>query len=126
MSETLASLFQSGKFPLIVSLPINNKELAAAAIAGGADALKVHLNVHHYASGTCFGTFEEEKPFIGFLLETYSTSIGILPGETEFATLSEMQELEKMGIDFMDCFYNYFPEEFRSLSMSKMLAPGHP
>ena len=41
---------------LIASLPRNDPELARAALAGGADVLKVHLNVTHNASGVRFGS----------------------------------------------------------------------
>ena len=40
---------------LAVSLPLNDIALAKAAEEAGADALKIHINVHHDASGTHFG-----------------------------------------------------------------------
>ena len=43
---------------LVVSLPRNDVELATAAANAGANALKVHMNVAHRASGTHFGTYD--------------------------------------------------------------------
>lgn len=47
----------TGAFPIIVSLPRHDLDLAKAALAGGASAIKVHLNAHHRASGTTFGSY---------------------------------------------------------------------
>ena len=48
------------KLTLIVSLPKNDVEVARAAIKGGADVIKIHINVEHRASKTKFGSFDEE------------------------------------------------------------------
>ena len=57
-------LMTDRKFVLVVSLPSNNLGLAKAALEGGADAVKVHCNVWHRASGHTFGTYEENKAFL--------------------------------------------------------------
>ena len=54
----------SGDFPVIVSLARHDLDLAKAALDGGAGAIKVHLNAFHRASGTTFGSFTEERPFL--------------------------------------------------------------
>ena len=61
-------LMADRKFVLVVSLPSNNLELAKAALEGGADAVKVHCNVWHRASGHTFGTYEENKAFLKDLI----------------------------------------------------------
>ena len=45
---------------LIVSLPSNDPAMAQAATGAGADAVKLHMNVTHDASGTRFGSFAED------------------------------------------------------------------
>ena len=54
IGEALAS-----KFVLLVSLTRNDPHLARIALENGADAIKVHLNCAHFASGTNFGSWEE-------------------------------------------------------------------
>ena len=61
-------------FTLMVSLPQNDPELARAAIRGGAQGLKIHINVHHHASGTHFGTWAEERNEIEAILEEAGVS----------------------------------------------------
>ena len=57
-------LIEGNKFSLVVSLPSNNLELAKAALDGGAQAVKVHCNVWHRASGHTFGTYAENREFL--------------------------------------------------------------
>ena len=56
---------------LIVSLPRNDRDLARAAIDSGADLLKVHVNVHHRASGTAFGSLQEEMDRLNAILDLH-------------------------------------------------------
>ena len=61
-------LIEGNKFSLVVSLPSNNLELAEAALDGGAQAVKVHCNVWHRASGHTFGTYAENREFLQQLI----------------------------------------------------------
>ena len=54
-------MIRQNKFSLVVSLPSNDLELAKAALEGGAQAVKVHCNVWHRASGHTFGSYAENK-----------------------------------------------------------------
>lgn len=47
MMIKLSEILNQNKMTLIVSLPQNRRDLAEAAVRGGADALKVHANVFH-------------------------------------------------------------------------------
>lgn len=108
MSGALLGLLAGGP-RLIVSLPRNCPELASAAAEGGADALKVHLNVTHQASGTHFGSLKEER---GALEEILSLGLptGIVPGTAErLPTQQEMEELAAIGLDFFDMFARDMP-----------------
>lgn len=101
----------SGKMSLVVSLPANDLELAKAALRGGAQALKVHLNVWHRASGNTFGTFQQQKGFLQELIAlAKDVPVGLVPGADEaFITEEEMHSLEEMGIKFFSCYSDNLP-----------------
>ena len=104
-------LMADRKFVLVVSLPSNNLELAKAALEGGADAVKVHCNVWHRASGHTFGTYEENKAFLKDLIRLCgNVPVGLVPGTSEaFITESELRELEEMGLDFVSAYSQNLP-----------------
>ena len=99
------------KFVLVVSLPSNNLELAKAALEGGADAVKVHCNVWHRASGHTFGTYEENKDFLKSLIDLCGdVPVGLVPGTAEaFITETELRELKEMGLDFISAYSQNLP-----------------
>ena len=77
----LKKLIGENKFSLVVSLPANNLAFAEAALKGGAQAVKVHINVKHQASGNVFGTFKENKDFLRDLVRLCGdTPAGLVPG----------------------------------------------
>jgi hypothetical protein len=124
VAELLLSLLAEGP-RLIVSLPANSPELARAAAAGGADALKVHLHVRHDASGTQFGNLAEERANLEQIL-ALGLPTGIVPGAGDrLPTPEEMQALAEMGLDFFD-FYTHdtpawlvgFPGMTRAVAIS--------
>lgn len=94
---------------LIMSLPANDPELARAAMNGGADMLKVHIRVHHTASGTHFGTLAEEKERLAKIIEEFPGPVGIVCGAEDPATSQEMGELRRLGIDFFDMYISQMP-----------------
>lgn len=94
---------------LLVSLPQNARELAQAAADGGADALKVHINVHHDASGTHFGSLAEEHANLASILEV-GLPTGIVPGvAASLPSPEDMAELARMGLDFFDLYDHDMP-----------------
>ncbi len=94
---------------LIVSLPSNSVELARAAAQGGADALKVHINVAHEASGTRFGSLAEERANLEQIL-ALDLPTGIVPGAGErLPSPAEMEALADMGVDFFDLYLHDMP-----------------
>lgn len=99
------------KFTLIVSLPSNDLELAKAALAGGADAVKVHCNVWHRASGHSFGTYEENREFLRQLIRACGdVPVGLMPGTHEaFITNEDRLELEDMGLSFTSAYMQHLP-----------------
>ncbi len=94
--------FEKKKLTLIVSLPDNDIEFAKAAIAGGADALKVHCNIQHKASGVSFGSFAQEKTRFEQILKIAKIPVGIVPGAQVKPTEADMKEAVKMGFDYFD------------------------
>lgn len=117
--------FRTGGAGLIVSLPGNDPELATAAQAGGADMIKVHLNVTHAASGIHFGPLSEEKSAIEKILSSVDIPVGIMPGAAEQAPIEDMIELEKMGIAFFDIYLSDMPASYLELeTMEPMAALG--
>ena len=104
-------LMTDRKFVLVVSLPSNNLELAKAALEGGADAVKVHCNVWHRASGHTFGTYAENKEFLRDLIALCGdVPVGLVPGTSEaFITEAELRELEEMGLDFISAYSQNLP-----------------
>lgn len=124
--KTLLSLLNSKKFILIVSLPQNSIELAKAAEEGGADAIKVHINVKHEASGTKFGSWNEEKNNLKKILSAIKIPVGIMPGAEICATQKEMEEIENLGFDFIDIYDFHLPPWMLSFKkIIKIVAIGH-
>ena len=93
---------------LLVSLPQNDPELAKAALRGGAKGLKVHLNVEHFASGTRFGSLEEERESLAEICRIareHKANVGVVPGANGvFASPDDFEELAKIGIDYFDAY----------------------
>ena len=110
---------------LLVSLPRNDLALAEAALEAGADGLKVHLNVHHHASGTHFGSWTEEREAIEATL-ALGAPVGIVPGTREcMITPGEAEALESAGVDFVDAYLqdmpDWLPEQAREMSVMAAL-----
>jgi len=104
------SLLQEQKLGLFVSLPRNDAELARAAIAGGADSLKVHINVSHAASGTSFGPLAAERTALESIVEAAGgRPVGIVPGAEQMASREDMRGLSRIGIDFCDAYAHHMP-----------------
>ena len=104
-------LLKDNPFTLVVSLPNNHLDLAKAALDGGADAVKVHINVLHAASGNLFGDFEHNREFLTRLVELAGERpVGLVPGAADaFITEKELLELEDIGIDFFSVYSEHLP-----------------
>lgn len=118
-------MIQLNKFSLVVSLPSNDLELAKAALEGGAQAVKVHCNVWHRASGHTFGTYAENRAFLQDLIKLCGdTPVGLVPGgEDAFINKEERLELEQMGLGFFSSYIHHLPcHMMESKVLSKMAA----
>lgn len=119
----LLDLINQNKFILIASLPQNDLELAKAGESGGADALKLHLNVFHFASKTNFGTFLKEKDTLDAIRKNTKCLLGIMPGAKETTAHIEIDYLAKTGFSFLDIYYKDMPDWMWDLvDINKMVA----
>lgn len=120
---------RSDHLMLMVSLPTNCADLARAALGGGADGLKVHINVHHHASGTHFGSLDEEAANLeAIVAAAQGHPVGIVPGAEQMASPEDMRRLADMGIDFFDAYAHHMPAwmvRAPDLDMAAMVALGH-
>ncbi|BAS27367.1 hypothetical protein [Limnochorda pilosa] len=107
MSRFLETL-QSGRFGLIVALPANSVAMARAAEEGGADAIKVHLNITHRATRRKFGSLEVERPVLEEILGAVRIPVGLVPA-AEGADRAEITAAASMPFDFVDMFAHFMP-----------------
>lgn len=125
MNQLLTQL-QSHDWTLLVSLPRNDVNLARAALRGGAQGLKIHLNVEHHASGTHFGSWEQEREEIARILDAaqqHGASVGIVPGGVPFASREEFAQMAEAGVDYFDAYPNDAPAwTLQQIDLSIMLA----
>lgn len=96
----------TGAFPIIVSLPRHDLDLARAALEGGACAIKVHLNAHHRASGTTFGSYTEERPFLEALAKLGAPML-VMAGQETVPTLEEMNALADLGFEGFNVYIDH-------------------
>lgn len=111
-------------FVLMVSLPKNDPALAEAAVKAGAQCLKVHVNCHHFASDTRFGSWSEEKAVISEILSVMGDiPLGIVTGEATQPSVQDLEEICHSGIDFWDLFCRFTPPEYLDLpNLGRMVA----
>lgn len=97
-------------FLLLVSLPQNDEALARAAIEEGADGLKVHINVHHRASGNQFGPLSAYRSQFETIRQLFDGPFGIVPGGSlEEINPSEAEQFREIGIDYISVYAHHLP-----------------
>lgn len=101
----------SGRFLVLASLPGNSVELALAAWRGGADGLKVHLNVAHRASGIVFSGWSEEKDRIAAIQDAVPLPVGIMAGADPEKVRADLPHLVGRGFAFIDAYAHDLPAE---------------
>lgn len=98
-----------GGFSLLVSLPRNDPKMARAALDAGADGLKAHIGLEHFASGLSTGSLDDEESALREIC-SLDAPVGIVPGVGEgLATREEMLRLAEIGIDFFDLYATDMP-----------------
>lgn len=117
MVYSLKKLLEEKKMTLIVSLPENNLELAKAALSEGADAVKMHVNVEHRASGNKFHSTEAYMEVFQQIRAEYSGPLGIVPGGSfQDIQQSEMNLLTQIGFDYFSIYANHMPSWMMKLN----------
>ncbi len=111
------------RFILLVSIPRNELALARAAAEAGADAIKVHLNCEHFASGTRFGSWPEEKAVIAEIRKALDIPLGIVTGAEDLPGPEDLAEIRAAGFDFWDLFAHHTPPGYLDWpEMGRMVA----
>jgi len=108
MMSRFLQLLEGGRFGLIVALPANSVEMARAAEEGGADAIKVHLNITHRATKRTFGSLEAERAVLEEILEAVKIPVGLVPA-AEKVDRDEITAAAAMPFDFVDMFAHFMP-----------------
>lgn len=107
--ERLVDKLKTRKMCLIVSLPWNSYELAKSVWEAGADAIKVHINLHHQASNNDFGTLEDNREVFEKILKDSPVPVGIVPGTNPLTIEDDLDELVRMGFDFISLYNHHMP-----------------
>ena len=107
--KTILELLSSARPALIMSLPKNDPALCRAAFEEGADAVKVHINVEHRASGSRFGRLCEERGALETMLALARGSMGLMLGAGLEAAALDAQEATRMGFDFFSVYAHHMP-----------------
>ncbi|MFH1684652.1 MAG: hypothetical protein ABIA67_07220 [Candidatus Margulisiibacteriota bacterium] len=116
----LVDLLKKNKMTLIVALPKNDPELVQAAIAGGADALQLHLNVKG------IGDFNQEKAKLEEIIRLANIPVGIVPGNKKQATEKEVNEIIAMGFDFINIKRESLPPYYSAIKgVAKVMGLGN-
>lgn len=108
---SLYESLQSKPMTLIASLPANSYELARSAWENGADAVKIHINVSHRASGTMFKSFEEEREQLERILADSPVPVGLVAGNSTEEVLSDYETIKSQPFDFMSLYLHSAPSE---------------
>ena len=109
---TMLKAVQDRKRPplLIASLPRNDAALARAAVSGGADVLKVHLNVHHQAGGVRFGSLKEENQNLDQIFDiAEELPVGVVPAGNAEISAEELEEIAARRFDFLSIYDHHAP-----------------
>lgn len=102
---SIIDLFSKKDFTTIVSLPQNRIDLAHAAIEGGADALKFHINVSHRASGNEFAGIEEYTEAFKVIRENFKGPMGIVIGDDiDKINTIEASLLKEIGFNYFSLY----------------------
>ena len=103
-------MLTDNRFSVIAALPRNDLALAEAALEGGAQAVKVHCNVWHRASGNTFGTFAENRTFLRELIALCGdVPVGLVPGGEDASMRRSGWSWKRWGFPFFPAMRSTFP-----------------
>lgn len=114
---------KNNELSLVVSCPKNDYAFAKAAWENGADAVKVHLNVHHHASGTDFKTLAEERDFIDRLIADCPVPVGVVVGGSPEVVGADIANVLNTDVDFLSLYlHDATPAVANQTKVTKMFA----
>ncbi len=116
------TLLHRDRLTLIMSLPVNDPALCAAAFDAGADVVKVHINVQHRASGTHFGRLSEERGALETMLAHKAGPMGLVTGGTLEAAGLDLDGAAAMPFSFFSLYAHCAPTAALRCSVPLMLA----
>jgi hypothetical protein len=89
---------------LCVSLLRNDPDLARAVEAEGADAIKLHTNLAHAATGAIVPDLDREADRLRAVLAAVTIPVGIVPRGRPGTTAAEVERLRDLGFEFVDLY----------------------
>lgn len=111
----------AGRFPIAISLARHDMALAEAAHEAGADAIKLHLNAYHRASGTTFGSFAQERPFFEDVA-LLGLPLLVMAGQETVPTAAEMEAMAGMGVEGFNVYFAHLQPHLLEARMRPMPA----
>lgn len=121
--DKLRKKLLENKMTLIASLPENKYELAKIAWEAGADAIKVHCNVAHHASGNDFASLKTFRSEFEKILADSPVPVGLVPGGSAEDAERVLDEVADMGFDFISLYAHHTPAGFyRDLPINNFLS----
>ena len=121
MTDRFHAALVGEAFPIAVSLARHDMALAKAARDAGADALKLHLNAYHRASGTIFGSFEAERPFMEEVA-TLGLPLLVMAGQETVPTAEEMDALADLGFEGFNLYFAHMQPHLLASKLRPMPA----
>lgn len=116
-------LLKEDGLKLVVSCPKNDYEYAKAAWENGADAVKVHLNVHHHASGTDFGSVAHERAFLEKVLANSPIPVGVVIGGSPEVVNADLAAVLDLDFSFLSLYmHDATPAVVAQDKLNKMFA----
>ncbi|MDC9823772.1 hypothetical protein PRN20_08505 [Devosia sp. ZB163] len=110
-----------GQLPVLVSLGRHDLDLAKAAVDAGVFGLKFHLNAYHRASGSTFGTFAEERPFIEALAKLGKPML-VMSGQETQPSLDELEALADYGVEGWNIYLKHVQPHMLQSRLKPILA----
>lgn len=119
-------LMNKDQLQLVISCPFNDYDFVKAAWENGADAVKIHLNVDHHASGNHFGSVAEELSFIEKVLENSPVPVGVVLGGSPDSVREDFINVLKHKFDYLSVYlHDATSEVLEQNKITKMFAASN-
>ena len=112
---------RAGEYPVLVSLGRHDLDLAKAAVDAGIFGIKFHLNAYHRASGSTFGSFVQERPFIEQLARLGKPML-VMSGQETQPTLDELNALADYGVEGWNIYIKHVQPHLYQSRLKPILA----